>query len=187
MKYTEEALCRKGSHAVKKVCTELFHCDVPLEGCKLWHHVPTVLQCWGPNEENLVNMGTCFAPLPSAPFGNPSDLDENPVVISVAVLSSVLCVQLPINAWRDLSCICAYDDPRLHKNLTGLIGLFKNILSSLHFLGWNGKEDPQMQVIHILRYSLVIVSFSADWSRLTLEIFQVVKLFPIGINVLFIH
>lgn len=133
-------------------------------------------------EENRVSMDTWFTPLSSAVFENPSDWGENPVMISVVVLSSVLCVQLPTNACWDLSHVCVYDDPSLHKNLRGLIGFFKNILFSFHFLGCNTKEDPQMQVIQILSYSLVIVNFSADWSRLTLEIFQAVKLFLIGIT-----
>lgn len=39
-----------------------------------------------------------------------------------------------------------------------------------------------MQPLNVLGCSLGIIHFPADWSRLTLDIFQVVKLFPIGIT-----
>lgn len=64
----------------------------------------TVPQRRGARAENLVNMDTCFMPLSTPAFENPSDLGRIPVVISVAVLVSVLCIQLPKNACMDLIC-----------------------------------------------------------------------------------
>lgn len=56
---------------------------------------------------------------------------------------------------------CGHDDPSLLKNLAGLIGVLRSFLYI--FLGWNGKEHPQMQLVHVPSYSLVIVNF-ASWS-----------------------
>lgn len=61
----------------------------------------TVPQHRGARAENLVSMDTCFTPLSTPAFENPSDLDRIPVVISVAVLVSVLYIQLPKNACMD--------------------------------------------------------------------------------------
>lgn len=50
-----------------------------------------------------MNVDTHFTPLSTIVFENPSGLDGIPVVISVVVLSSVLCIQIPTNACMDLT------------------------------------------------------------------------------------
>lgn len=112
---------KKDSNWIEIMCSELFHCDIHQEEGLWWEATCkiislTVLQHWDPGDENLVNLE-----LSDIAFENPSYLDWIPVIISAAVLCSVLCIQFPTNTCMDFTYIV---DVMIPVTISPLIGFF---------------------------------------------------------------
>ena len=105
---------------------------------------------WKASKYSQPSRGPLYTPSSNIAFENVSGLDRISIIISVFVLSFVLCIQLATG----FILHCGHNGSSKHKKKTKTCRFNRTFLKYILFyrdLGWNGKRHPQMQLIHIVK------------------------------------